>query len=129
MLPENVVKLCPADRVRQDAEAIASIYRNLGTASAEQIVTRALAELALTMATLAEQVRARDLADLARQLRKLQVMGENLGMLSLGQVANDLRVCLERGDATAFSAVWARLIRIAERSLAVDRDLMDRSTS
>ncbi|MEF3048777.1 hypothetical protein [Pseudotabrizicola sp. L79] len=129
MLPENVVKLCPADRVRQDAEAIASIYRNLGTASAEQIVTRALAELALTMATLAEQVRARDLADLARQLRKLQAMGENLGMLSLGQVANDLRVCLERGDATAFSAVWARLIRIAERSLAVDRDLMDRSTS
>lgn len=128
MLPENVVKLCPVERVRQDAEPIASIYRNLGTASAEQVVTRALAELAMTMAGMASQVRDRDLADLSRHLRKLQAMGENLGMVSLGVVANDVRLCLERGDSTAFSAVWARLIRIAERSLSPDRDLMDRTS-
>lgn len=127
MKPMNVVALRPNDRVRQDAEPIATIYRNLGTASAEQVVARALAELALTMAGLAAHVRAQDMADVTRQLRRLQRMGENLGMTSLGLVACDVRNCLETGDSTAFSAVWARLIRIAERSLASDKDMLDQT--
>ena len=127
MQADNVVMLRPLERVRQDGEPIATIYRNLGTDSAEQVVTRALAELALTMAGLASQVRAHDLANLSRQLRRLQRMAENLGMVSLGLVAEDVRCCLARGDATAFAAVWARLIRIAERSLAPDKELLDQS--
>jgi len=128
MKPTNVVALRPNDRVRQDAEPIATIYRNLGTASAEQVVTRALGELALTMAGLAANVRSQEMTDVTRQLRRLQRMGENLGMTSLGLVASDLRSCLENGDATAFSAVWARLMRIAERSLASDKDMLDQTT-
>ncbi|WP_299479705.1 hypothetical protein [Cypionkella sp.] len=122
---ENVVALRPKERVRQDAEPIAPIYRNLGTSSAEQVVTRALAELALTMAGLASQVRAHEMGDLIRQLRRLQRMSENLGMVSLGDVAGDLRLCLDRADTTAFAAVWARLLRIAERSLASDKALLE----
>lgn len=129
MLAENIVRLCPQERVKQDAEPIASIYRNLGTASADQVVTRALAELAMSMAGLVGQVRRRDLADLSRQLRRLQAMGENLGMITFSTVAGHARECLERGDATAFSAVWARLVRIAERSLMPDGHLLDRSSS
>ncbi|MCU0900417.1 MAG: hypothetical protein MUC82_07980 [Cypionkella sp.] len=127
MQADNVVSLRPIERVRQDGEPIATIYRNLGTDSAEQVVTRALGELALTMAGLAHQVRAHELADLTRQLRRLQRMAENLGMVSLGLVACDVRNCLDQGDSTAFAAVWARLIRIAERSLASDKDLLDQS--
>lgn len=114
----NVVALCPRDRVRQDAEPIALLYRNLGTASAEQVVTRALGELALSMAGMAAQVRAHDLADLTRQMRRLQRMAENLGLISLSEIAGDVRACLDRGDPTAFAAVWARLMRVAEQSLA-----------
>ena len=126
---DNVLALRPKERVCQDAEPIATIYRNLGTSSAEQVVTRALGELALTMAGLAQQVRAHEMGDLMRQLRRLQRMAENLGMVSLGLVAGDLRDCLDRGDVTAFSAVWARLLRIAERSLASDKDLLDQTFS
>lgn len=124
MSEDNVVALRPNDRLRQDAEPIATIYRNLGTASAEQVVTRALTELALTMSGLAAQVQAHDLVDMARQLRRLQRMSENLGLVSLGLISADVRACLERSDVTAFSAVWARLMRVAERSLAADRSLL-----
>ncbi|MFN4155665.1 MAG: hypothetical protein ACK4HF_13505 [Paracoccaceae bacterium] len=127
MQADNVVWLLPLERVRQDGGPIATIYRNLGTDSAEQVVSRALGELALTMAGLANQVRAHDLADLSRHLRRLQRLSENLGMVSLGLVAADVRACLASGDSTAFAAVWARLIRIAERSLAPDRALLDQS--
>ncbi len=124
-----VVALCPKERVRQDVEPIATIYRNLGTASAEQVVARALAELAITMAGLAAHVRAQELSDLSRQLRRLQRMSENLGMVSLGLVAADVRACVERGDVVAFAAVWARLLRVAERSLASERDVLGQTHS
>ncbi len=114
----QVTALTPREVVRQDVEAIAVIYRNLGAPTAEQMVARALGELALTMAGLAEKVRAQDLRDLARQLGVLKRLAEDLGLVSLAHVAADSRTCLERADSTAFAAVWARLLRVAERSLA-----------
>jgi hypothetical protein len=127
MLPDKVTLLRPIERVQQDAEPIATIYRSLGTASAEQVVTRALGELAMTMAGLSNQVRNQDLQNVSRQLRRLQRMAENLGMVSLALVSSDVRICLDQGDSTAFASVWARLIRIAERSLSPDKDLLDQS--
>ena len=124
MSADNVIMLRPNDRVRQDAEPIATIYRNLGAASAEQVVTRALTELALTMAGLASQVKAREMIDMDRQLRRLQRMSENLGMVSLATIAGDVRGCLACSDVASFGAVWARLLRVAERSLAADREML-----
>ena len=123
----NVTALRPKERVRLDAEPIAAIYRNLGTSGAEQIVTRALGELALTLAGLVEQVRQRELGDLGRGLRRLQRMADHLGMISLGLIAAETRICMDRSDATAFAAVWARLIRVAEASLSPDKELLDQS--
>jgi len=123
----NVTALRPKEYVRLDAEPIASIYRNLGTNGAEQIVARALGELALTLAGLVEQVRRRELGNLGRGLRRLQRMADHLGMISLGLIAAEARICMDRSDATAFAAVWARLIRVAEASLSTDRDLLDQS--
>ncbi|MBD3763550.1 MAG: hypothetical protein IE927_02130 [Rhodobacterales bacterium] len=124
----TVTALRPDDRVQLDSGPIAAIYRDLGTAQAEQVVGRALGELALTMGELAERVRRRDLADLPRHLRRLQRMADHLGLITLGQAAGDLRLCLDTGDPTAFAAVWARLTRIAERSLAGNDALLDRTS-
>jgi hypothetical protein len=123
----NVTALRPKERVRLDAEPIAVLYRNLGTSTAEQVVSRALGELALTLAGLADQVRLHDLGDLGRDLRRLQRMADHLGMISLGLSAAEARICLDRADDTAFAAVWARLIRVAEASLATDGALLDQS--
>jgi hypothetical protein len=127
MPADNVVPLRPVVRVRQDAGPIASLYRNLGTASAEQVVTRALTELALTMANTAALVQAQDLGDVARQLRRLQRMSENLGLTSLAVVSCDARDCLDRADGTSFAAVWARLVQVAERSLSGDGPRQDQT--
>lgn len=123
----EVTALKPREVVRQDVEAITEIYRNLGAPVAEQMVTRALGELALTMASLAEKVREQDLRDLARQLGRLRRMAADIGLVSLATVAGDARACLERADGTAFSAVWSRLLRVAERSLSPDQGVADLS--
>jgi len=115
---DSVAVLTPREAVRQDVAAIAEIYRNLGAPVAEQMVTKALAELALTLAAIVVKVRAQDLRDLSRQLSRLRRLAEDLGLVSLATVAGDAQTCLERADGTAFSAVWARLLRVGERSLA-----------
>lgn len=119
--------LRPSEVVRQDVEAIAEIYRNLGAPTAELMVSRALGELALTMAAIAEKVRAQELRGLAGQLSRLRRLAADIGLVSLSGVANDARICLERADGTAFSAVWARLLRVAERSLSPDPEMVDAS--
>jgi hypothetical protein len=124
---EEVAVLRPREVVCQDMEAMADIYRNLGAPVAEQMVTRALGELALTMAGIVEKVRAQDLRDVARQLTRLKRLAAEMGLVSLSAVAEDARICLERADGTAFSAVWARLLRVAERSLSPDEGMADLS--
>lgn len=120
-----VVAFRPKERVRQDSEPVALMYRNMGTSAAEQVVTRALGELAMAMTGLSDQVRSHDMTDLGRRLRRLQRMAEQLGLVSLGHVAGDVRLCLDTADPTAFAAVWARLLRVAECSLAAEKGLMD----
>jgi hypothetical protein len=123
----NVMALVPKERLRQDAEPIAAIYRNLGVQAAEQVVARALAELGHVVTEVEDQVRRRDLDPLPRSLRRLQRLSENLGLVSLAQIAADAHLCLAAHDSTAFSAVWARLQRVAERSFAPVGDVVDRS--
>ena len=120
-----VRRLTPREVVRQDVEAIAEIYRNLGAPVAEQLVTRALGELALTMAGIAEKVRKHELRDLVRHLTRLQRLADDIGLVSLAVVAGDAGSCLARGDPTGFSAVWARLVRVAEASLTHDPGIAD----
>lgn len=122
-----IIGLSPKERLWQDEEAIATIYRNLGSKTAEQVISRAIAEVAVAMAGVAAQVRLCDLADLPRHLRRLQSLAENLGLISLAQVAGDARDCLLRRDDTAFGAVFARLTRVAEQSLSQRHDLLDQS--
>jgi hypothetical protein len=116
----NVVRLVPRDRLRQDAAPIAAIYRNLGAQAADQVVGRALAELSAATTTVAVQLRDGQWDDLPRQLRRVERMATHLGMLTFASVAGDLRACLDDGDETALHAVWARLERAAERSLAAE---------
>jgi hypothetical protein len=123
----EVAVLRPREVVRQDVEAVAEIYRNLGAPTAEQLVTRALGELALTMAGIVEKVRAQDLRDLGGQLGRLRRLADDIGLVTFAKVAGDLQSCLERADGTAFSAVWARLLRVAERSLSPDHGVADLS--
>ena len=123
----KVTALTPREVVRQDVEAIAVIYRNLGAPTAEKMVTRALGELALTMARLAETVRSQDLRDVADHLIRLSRLADDLGLISLAAVARDSRLCLERADSTGFAAVWARLVRVAERSLSPNPGMADLS--
>ncbi len=122
-----ILALKPKENPSQDIEQIASIYRNLSSHAAEQVVARALGELAVHLANLAERIAAHQMGDLLRRLKRLDRMAQNLGLKTLSDVTKDLSVCLERGDSTAFAAVWARMLRVADGTLTFDQDRQDLS--
>lgn len=113
----SVVKLRPHERVDEDGRAIRAIYDRLGPDPGAKLVARAVGELALSVTVLGAQVERHELGNLPRGLKRMEAMAAGVGMVSLAQVAKDARSVLALGDATAFAAVWARLVRIAEQSL------------
>lgn len=115
-----IMALKPLENPQHDLRQVASIYRNLSQDAADQVVARALGELALSMATLAQRVAAHQLSDLQRGLQRLDRMAQNLGLKTLSVVTQDLAICLNLKDNTAFAAVWARLLRIADSALTLD---------
>ncbi|MDH2326721.1 hypothetical protein QCN27_07560 [Cereibacter sp. SYSU M97828] len=113
-----IFKLTPQDHVAHDPAPIARIFREMDADSAEKVVNRALGELALSVAALSKQVVAFELSEVPRQLRRVARMADHLGMTTLAHTARDADYCLEHADATAFGAVWARMLRIAGSQIA-----------
>jgi hypothetical protein len=116
----SVVQLRPRERVDEDEGAIIAIFDRLGPDPGAKLVSRAVGELALSVTVMSAQVDRHELGALPRGLKRMQTMAAGVGLVSLAQVAADARAVLALGDATAFSAVWARLLRVAEQSLVRD---------
>lgn len=101
-----------------DMSRLKSLYDDLGAPAAQAVTSRALTEIGKRL----EQMRAaRSRADplaFAGLARSLARLASQIGLTSLAQVARDTGTCASCGDAVAFAATWARLDRLAIRTLS-----------
>ncbi len=114
----QVMQLRPRERVWLDPSRIGALYAELGGAEVRALLDRAMTEMAVVRRDLGAQYDARDFDGFARNLRRMRRIAEHLGLTTLGTVAGDVGTCLDRGDATALAATWARLARSADQALA-----------
>ena len=117
-MPAMVMELCPRERVWLDPARIGALYAQLGGVEVQALLDRAMTELALVRDELGHQFASRDLDGFARNLRRIRRIADHLGLTTLAGVAGDVLECLERADATALAATWARLARSADQALA-----------
>lgn len=111
--------------VRLDPDCLVALYSELGESGAEQVVCKAMEELA---ARLTEMQRFADegrTAGLVRSARLLIKVAEQIGMLTFARVAGDVLSAASAGDAAGQAATLARLMRIGDRSLNAVWDLRD----
>lgn len=113
--------------VRLDPDRIGALYNQLGDVGAENVVCRAMEELAIRMSDLPPLLRKNDLTQLAKIARSLVGIAEQIGMMTLARVARDVATCAHNGDLAALGATMARLSRIGDRSLAAVWDMQDMS--
>ncbi|WP_058245662.1 hypothetical protein [Tropicibacter naphthalenivorans] len=113
----EVTYLAPNERPQMDPEQIETLCTDLGPYAAEDVVCRAMEELAHRLCQLQEQALKGPREDLHKGLRALAAIAEQIGMRSLSGVAHDVMICIELGDRVAEAATLARLARMGERSL------------
>jgi len=121
----TVTHIQPNEAVRVDHERLGALYTEMGHAGAEDVVCRAMEELALRMAHCDRLYRAGEFAELRKSARSLIAIADQIGMHLLARVAGDVMQCIDNGDLVGLGAVIARLMRTGERSLTAIWDLQD----
>lgn len=100
-----------------DTEQIRTLYADLGPNAAEDVICRAMEELAQRLCQVQDMALSGPREDMHKTLRSLAAIAEQIGMRSLSRVSHDVMLCLELGDIVAEASTLARLARTGERSL------------
>lgn len=122
---DQVLKIRLGEKVCVDQDRLGALYAELGEAGAEDIVCRALEELALRLSHCSRLHRARDWTELRKSARSLIAIAEQIGMMVLARVSKDVISSIDAQDGPATAATLARLLRIGEQSLTAIWDLQD----
>lgn len=124
---EQVTLLEKKEPVQLDSGRLEQLYLQLGEAGAEDVVCRALEELAVRLSHTERCYREAQLGDMRKSARSLIAIAEQIGMGSLAKVARDVTHCIDDQDTVATAATLSRLLRIGETSLHEIWDLRDYS--
>lgn len=124
-MADQVAVLNREEPVRLDRDRLVELCEQLGEDEAEEVVCRAIEELAVRLSFTERQYRHGKMAEMRQSAQALVAIAERIGMRTLARVAGDVTTCADRGDEVATAAVLARLIRIGERSLSAIWDLED----
>ncbi|WP_138936509.1 hypothetical protein [Roseovarius arcticus] len=115
------------EAVRLNAGRLEELFAQLGEASAEDVVCRALEELALRLSHTERCHREGRLADMRKSARSLVAIADQIGMQLLARVAADVTVCVDSQDMVAVAATLSRLLRIGDSSLSEVWEMQDLS--
>ncbi|MFC4671340.1 hypothetical protein ACFO5X_22500 [Seohaeicola nanhaiensis] len=121
----DVLDLVQSETVRLDPDRLHGLYLQLGEAGAEDVVSRAIEELAVRLAHCERLWRSHALGDLRKSARSLIAISDQVGMTTLARVAGDVTCAIDSDDHIALGATLFRLMRIGERSLTAVWDLQD----
>lgn len=100
-----------------DSDRLNDLYAQLGQHAAEDVVCRALEEMAARLTHIEKSYYDGAWEDLRKNARGLGAIADQLGITMLVRVAGDVKDCAERGDQVATAATLARLMRVGESSL------------
>lgn len=124
---EQVTLLKQDEMVSLDADRLEQLYLQLGEAGAEDVVCRALEELAVRLSHTEKCYREMRFDEMRKSARSLIAISEQIGMQLLADVSRDVTGCIDDGDRIALAATLARLLRIGEQSLSEIWNLQDLS--
>jgi hypothetical protein len=110
-----------------DTTRIAVLRQSLGDQRCREVIDEVVFHLTDRLGLLQTALDDDNAADAQALASRLASLSEQVGLADFARVARDLCACLQAGDATATSAVGARLIRLGEDSLFSVIDYADQS--
>ena len=116
-----------SETIQLNAGRLEELYIQLGEAGAEDVVCRALEELALRLSHTERCHREGRLSDMRKSARSLVAIADQIGMQMLSRVATDVTISADNNDLVAVAATLSRLLRIGDSSLTEVWELQDLS--
>lgn len=124
---EQVAVLHPRDTAYFDEDTLNALSRDLGPSVAENILCRALEDIAARLVHMrADYADGNDTA-LRKSVRSLIPIADQVGLPGLSAIARDVLICIDRGDGVAIAATLCRLLRSSELALSCAEMGMDLS--
>ena len=123
----NITTIVFDEKVRLDSDRLAELYVQLGEVGAQDVVCRAMEELAVRLANVNESYLANKGPELRKRVKGLVGIAEQIGMQRLANIAHDVCKCADENDPISLGATMARLMRVGDRSLTAVWDLQDLS--
>jgi hypothetical protein len=91
----------------------------MGPRAAEGYLGERVEEISERLADIEWMARQGLMAEVPGDALRVARLSDEIGLSSLARAARDLAAVAQRGDPTAWSAVWERVVRIGDRSLAL----------
>ncbi len=123
----SICQLVQNEPANLDQDQLGALYAQLGALGAEDVVRRAMEELALRLSHAERLYRQNELTDLRKSVRSLVAIADQIGMKKLARVAQDVSNCIDQSDDVALASTLSRLLRVGERSLTAIWDMQDLS--
>ena len=113
----NILTVNHRENVHLDSQKLSDLYRQLGEVSAEDVVCRAIEEIAVRLTHCERLWRQNDVEKLRKSARSLIAISDQIGLTNITSIARDVTVAIDARDHPAIAATLFRLIRVGERSL------------
>lgn len=115
----QIYRMNTAEAVGKDVDhaVIQNLKKSVGDVRYEEMVEQATFELADKLGSLERALREQDVTMCYRNALNICGIASQVGLSRVTQVASDVLVCARNEDLTALSAVYGRLVRVAEASL------------
>lgn len=121
----TVTQIQLQEPVQVNHERLNALYGEMDPSNAEDVVCRAMEELALRLAHCDRLYRKGELDELRRAAKSMIAIADQIGMDALAQVAGDVVRCSKSRDHVALAATLGRLMRTGEGSLSAIWDLQN----
>ncbi len=113
-----VLELKQTERIVIDSARLERLFSQMGDKAAEAYVMDTVEEISNRLFEIEHDHRMGALSTVVPRARRVARLCADIGLTSLGRVARDLGISAHGGDMVAYRAVWERLVRIGDRSLA-----------
>ena len=114
-----------SETVRLDPDKLTALYDQLGEVGAEDVVCRAVEEMAVRLTHCERLWRQDDMENLRKSARSLIAIADQIGMTALASIAGHVTEAIDAKDHPAIAAILFRLMRVGERSLTAVWDQQD----
>ena len=114
----QVTVLHPRDTAYFDEDTLNGLSRDLGPAVAENILCRALEDIAVRFRQIREDYAAGNHAALRKTVHAVIPIADQIGLPVLAGIGRDVIICIDQGDPVALAATLCRLLRCGELAIS-----------